>query len=110
MGGCHIERIFIRGHHIENDNVVSVDDCSAGATGSWAIQQIAGGVASWFAGLIVIQSKEGPLQHYDVLGYVVIGSICVTVVMMYFLSNYVKQKTSKSFSPAAKAEVQFATE
>lgn len=75
-----------------------------------SIQQIAGGVASWVAGMIVIQSKEGPLRHYDVLGYVVIGTMCITVIMMYFLNNYVKQKTSKVISPTVKAEVQFATD
>jgi len=75
-----------------------------------SIQQIAGGIASWAAGLIVIQSKEGPLRHYDILGYVVIGTMCITVIMMYFLNSYVKQKTSKSFSPTLKAEVQLATD
>ena len=75
-----------------------------------SIQQIAGGIASWVAGLIVIQSKEGPLQHYDILGYVVIGTMCITVIMMSFLNKYVRQKTSKSFSPTLKAEVQLTTE
>jgi predicted MFS family arabinose efflux permease len=76
-----------------------------------SIQQIAGGIASWVAGLIVIQSKQGPLQHYDILGYVVIGTMCITVFMMYFLNNYVKQKTSKSFSPPiVKEEVRLAAE
>jgi hypothetical protein len=75
-----------------------------------SVQQIAGGIASWVAGLIVIQSKEGPLQHYDILGYVVIGTMCITVFMMYFLNDYVKQKTSRSISQNLKAEVQLAAE
>jgi predicted MFS family arabinose efflux permease len=75
-----------------------------------SIQQIAGGVASWVAGLIVIQSKQGPLQHYDTLGYVVIGTTCITAILMYFLNNYVKQKTSKSPSPTVKSEVLLAAE
>lgn len=75
-----------------------------------SVQQISGGIASWVAGMIVIQVNNGPLQHYDILGYVVIGTMTITVVMMYFLNSYVKQKTSKSFSPTIKEEVQLATE
>lgn len=75
-----------------------------------SVQQISGGIASWVAGMIVIQVNNGPLQHYDILGYVVIGTMTITVVLMYFLNSYVKQKTSKSFSPTIKEEVQLATE
>jgi predicted MFS family arabinose efflux permease len=76
-----------------------------------SVQQISGGIASWVAGLIVVQSAgNGPLQHYDVLGYVVIGTMSVTVVLMYFLNSYVKQKTSKSFTPTVRENVQLATE
>ena len=73
-----------------------------------SVQQIAGGIASWFAGLIVVQINGGPLLHYDMLGYVVIGTMTITVVMMYFLNNYVNQKTSKSFTLPMEEEVQVA--
>jgi predicted MFS family arabinose efflux permease len=75
-----------------------------------SVQQIAGGIASWVAGLIVVQSSSGPLQHYEILGYVVVGSICVTVVMMYFLNNYVKKKTAQPLTQEVKQDVQFAVE
>ena len=74
-----------------------------------SVQQIAGGIASWVAGWIVVQSSNGPLQHYDILGYVVIGTMCITVVMMYFLNNYVNKKT-QSFAQPVKQDVQFAVE
>ena len=74
-----------------------------------SVQQIAGGIASWVAGWIVVQSSNGPLQHYDILGYVVIGTMCITVVMMYFLNNYVNKKTH-SFTHPVKQDVQFAVE
>jgi len=74
-----------------------------------SVQQIAGGIASWVAGWIVVQSSNGPLQHYDILGYVVIGTMCITVVMMYFLNNYVNKKT-QSFTQPVKQDVQFAVE
>ncbi|HEY2720436.1 MAG TPA: MFS transporter [Chitinophagaceae bacterium] len=60
-----------------------------------SIQQIAGGIASAVAGLIVVQAKaEAPLKYYNVLGYVVIGTMTITLVMMYFLNKYVQSKRS----------------
>lgn len=73
-------------------------------------QQIAGGVASSIAGLIVVQSKTGVLLHYNVLGYVVVGTMTVTMFLMYFLNRYVQQKYSKTFAPAMKEEVRLQTE
>jgi predicted MFS family arabinose efflux permease len=60
-----------------------------------SIQQIAGGVASAIAGLIVVQTKSGSLQHYNRLGYVVIGTITITLIMMYVLNQYVQSKIAK---------------
>ncbi len=55
-------------------------------------QQISGGVASIIAGLIVIQTPSGYLDHYDILGYVVIGSMVVATVMLYYLNRRVQRK------------------
>jgi predicted MFS family arabinose efflux permease len=54
---------------------------------SSSIQQISGGLAAVLGGLIVTQSGSGELQHYDVLGYVLVGSTLITLVMMYFISR-----------------------
>ena len=35
-----------------------------------SVQQIAGGIASAIAGIIVFQENNEPLQRYDILGYV----------------------------------------
>ena len=75
-----------------------------------SVQQIAGGIASWVAGLIVFQaSNTSPLQHYDMLGYVVIGTMVITVVLMYFLNKYVQNKISASTKPVINTEVQLAS-
>jgi predicted MFS family arabinose efflux permease len=66
-----------------------------------SVQQIAGSIASAVAGLIVVQTKSGSLQHYNWLGYVVIGTMTITLVMMYFLNKYVQDKKAKSFKPVA---------
>ncbi|MFL9484942.1 MFS transporter [Chitinophagaceae bacterium LWZ2-11] len=59
-----------------------------------SVQQISGGIAAAVAGLIVIQSPAGKLLHYDVLGYVVIGSMIASAVMLYFINRYVMSKTA----------------
>ena len=66
-----------------------------------SVQQIAGGVASAIAGLIIVQTKSGSLQHYNRLGYVVIGTMTITLIMMYFLNKYVQEKKARTFKPVA---------
>jgi len=58
-----------------------------------SIQQVSGGIASFAAGLIVHQpSKSAPLQHYDIVGYLTVGTMIVTVIMMYFIDRRVAAK------------------
>ncbi|WP_421826172.1 MFS transporter [Larkinella sp.] len=57
-----------------------------------SVQQISGGIASLIAGLIVVQGKDGSLGRYDVLGYIVAATMVVTIVMMYFINQYVVKK------------------
>ena len=54
-----------------------------------SVQQISGGFASVIAGMIVVQTESGVLLHYDTLGYVVVGAMIITVVMMYFINEQV---------------------
>ncbi|HEY4972208.1 MAG TPA: MFS transporter, partial [Steroidobacteraceae bacterium] len=56
---------------------------------SSSIQQLSGGVAAIVGGLIVTQSSSGALQHFDDVGYVLVGSTLITLVMMYFISRRV---------------------
>ncbi|MES2003394.1 MAG: MFS transporter [Bacteroidota bacterium] len=55
-------------------------------------QQISGGIASIIAGLIVIQTSSGKLQYYDTLGYVVMGSMVVATLMLYYLNKRIQKK------------------
>ncbi|HVV49183.1 MAG TPA: MFS transporter [Polyangia bacterium] len=48
-----------------------------------SMQQFSGGLASSVAGLIVVQADDGRLQHYDVLGYVVVTVMTLVVALMY---------------------------
>ncbi len=62
---------------------------------SSSIQQISGGLASILAGLIVVQSSaNAPLEHFDRLGNVVVVATLITVVLMYFIHTYIREKTA----------------
>lgn len=47
-----------------------------------AVLQIAGGIASAVAGIIVSQNGDGTLNNYPILGIVVSASIIITIIMM----------------------------
>jgi predicted MFS family arabinose efflux permease len=55
-------------------------------------QQISGGIASIIAGMIVYQTSTGQLERYDILGYVVISSMLLAILMLYFLNIRVQKK------------------
>ncbi len=58
-----------------------------------SLSQIAGGVAAAFAGMIVVQKdKFSPLEHYDLLGYVITAITATSIFLMYRVSMLVKRK------------------
>lgn len=62
-----------------------------------SLQQIAGGIAAAVGGLIVVQkTKTSPLEHYDILGYVVVSISIIAAVMIYRVSRMVKQQQQKA--------------
>ena len=56
-----------------------------------SLQQLSGGVASFAAGLIVVQTPEGPLARYEVLGYVVATTMVITMILLYKVHVLVQQ-------------------
>lgn len=54
---------------------------------SASVQQLAGGVAAVVAGHIVAVGPGGKLQHFDVIGYVVVATALVAVTLVYFLQR-----------------------
>ncbi len=57
-----------------------------------SLQQISGGIASVFAGTVVVQINGGPLMHYDTLGMYCVGTIILCVLMMFSINKMVEQK------------------
>jgi predicted MFS family arabinose efflux permease len=54
-----------------------------------SVQQISGGIAALCAGLIVVQQPGGAFEHYDILGYVVTGTMIITMILIYPINRYV---------------------
>lgn len=54
---------------------------------SSSLQQISGGVAAVIAGYIVVKKPDGFLEHFDILGYVLVGTVTVTVFMMKYIND-----------------------
>ncbi len=72
-----------------------------------SVQQISGGIATFIAGLIVVQTPSGLLDNYDILGYVVTIAMVVTITMMYTIHKQVKQKQAgNSGTPHVASSVQ----
>jgi predicted MFS family arabinose efflux permease len=61
---------------------------------SSSLQQVSGGVASLLAGLIVVEGPDGVLKNFDLLGYAVVVAALSTLVMMYFIDQYLKTRTT----------------
>jgi predicted MFS family arabinose efflux permease len=60
-----------------------------------SLQQIAGGIAAAIAGMIVVQKdKFSPLEHYNTLGYIIVGITFVGVYMIYRVSQMVKARAA----------------
>jgi predicted MFS family arabinose efflux permease len=69
-----------------------------------SLQQLAGGIASSSAGLIVTVTGDGPLENYERLGYVVSAAIVATVVLMYRINRMVTSTESPAPAPVVASE------
>ena len=60
---------------------------------SSSLQQIAGGLAAAVGGMIVVQkTKFSPLEHYNTLGYVIVGITIISVFLLYRVSSMIKRQ------------------
>lgn len=74
-------------------SIPSLSDRGAFMSINSSIQQFSGGVAAFVAGLIVVQTSSGKLERYDILGFVVIGSMLIATGMIYMLDQYVRRNS-----------------
>ncbi len=64
-----------------------------------SVMQIAGGVASAIAGLIVTQEPSGFMSNYPTLGYVVAGTILITIMLMYGINKMLAKDEETPIMP-----------
>jgi hypothetical protein len=58
-----------------------------------SLQQIAGGFAAAIGGMIVVQKdKFSPLEHYNTLGYLIVGLSVISVLMVRRVSKIIKSR------------------
>jgi predicted MFS family arabinose efflux permease len=56
-----------------------------------SLQQIAGGIAAAFGGMVVVQKdKFSPLEHYDTLGYIIVFLSIVSIFLIRRVSKLIK--------------------
>jgi predicted MFS family arabinose efflux permease len=59
-----------------------------------AIQQVSGGIASVIAGHIVTTSPDGKLEHFPVVGYVVIAATLTTMFTTWKMKQGIERRHS----------------
>jgi predicted MFS family arabinose efflux permease len=61
-----------------------------------SLQQLAGGFAAMFAGIVVVQeSNSSPIQHFNSLGFVMVGVMAFCLILVWKMNRYVKMKELK---------------
>ncbi len=58
-----------------------------------SLQQMSGGLASIVAGMIVVESPSGAIEHFDTLGYILVVTVLITIVMMRQIHRAVPEQT-----------------
>jgi predicted MFS family arabinose efflux permease len=62
---------------------------------SASLQQFSGGIASMIAGMIIVQGSSGQLQHFNWLGYIVMITAVIGLVLMYFIHRAVPERLAR---------------
>jgi predicted MFS family arabinose efflux permease len=62
---------------------------------SASMQQLSGGFGSMLAAALIAQNADGSLRHFDRLGYVVIATAAIAVIMMYFVQKPIADQAGK---------------
>jgi predicted MFS family arabinose efflux permease len=70
---------------------------------SASIQQFAGGFASIVAGHIVAFNADGKLEHFPVIGYVVVGTTLIAAVLTWRIQQELNQRKREQSAHAASA-------
>lgn len=72
--------------------VPDLSDRGAFMSVSSSLQQVSGGIASVIAGMVIVQAGSGPLENYNLLGYVCVILMLATTGMMTIVNRQVLEK------------------
>ena len=61
-----------------------------------SLQQLSGGVSAAIAGAVIVQGRDGVLQNFNWLGYIVVAVTIVSVLLMYFVHMQVPERMLRS--------------
>ncbi|MGC4068654.1 MAG: MFS transporter [Polyangiaceae bacterium] len=65
---------------------------------SSSMTQLAGGVAAWISGMIVVREASGRLVHYDVAGWCVVAAMALTLIQMANIQRMTRQVAPENAS------------
>jgi Arabinose efflux permease len=72
--------------------VPDVKDRGAFMSMNASLQQVAGGIAAWLAGLIVVQkSPNSPIEHYSTIGYMIAAVNILSIILMIRINRSIKK-------------------
>ena len=60
-----------------------------------SLQQFSGGIASMAAGLIIVQAPGGQLRHFDWIGYIVMTTALISLLLMYLIHKRVPERPGR---------------
>lgn len=76
-----------------NSMVAKPEDRGAYMSISSSLQQTAGGVGAFVAGLVIVQQDaHSPLQHFDWLGYIAIGIFILCIILVSRVDKLLKSR------------------
>ncbi len=76
-----------------NSMVANPEDRGAYMAISSSLQQVAGGLGAFIAGLVIVQQgAQGPLQHFDWLGYLAMGIFIACVFLVGRVDKLLKSR------------------
>jgi predicted MFS family arabinose efflux permease len=76
-----------------NSAVPDMADRGAYMSINSSLQQMAGGLAAMFAGMVVVQrTQTSPIENFDILGYVMVGLMTWCLYLVYRVSENVKSR------------------
>jgi predicted MFS family arabinose efflux permease len=64
---------------------------------SASLQQLSGGLGSVLAAAIIAENPDGSLRHFDWLGYIVVATATVSLVVLYFVQKSVAHRAGRRF-------------